>query len=99
MSETFRNTTFLTAIRNAGFVCYELLRVYGGIDSSAKWTATCTEMHAYTVSVASSGTLHVEPMLQYFDGLGPRPSRQELDPSSVLEPHLEPQPLLPQQRR
>ena len=57
MSETFRNTTFLIAIRDAGFVCNELLRVYGGIDASAKWMATCSEMHAYTVSVASTGTL------------------------------------------
>jgi len=35
MSETFRNTTFLIAIRDAGFVCNELLRVYGGMDESA----------------------------------------------------------------
>ena len=69
MSETFRNTTFLIAIRDSGFVCNELLRVYGGIDTSAKWMATCSEMHAYTVSVASTGTLQVEPMLQYFDGV------------------------------
>jgi hypothetical protein len=96
MSETFRNTTFVTAIRDAGFVCYELLRAYGGMDGSAKWMATCSEMHAYTVSVASNGTLHVAPMLQYFDGMAsPRIIRQDLEPS-LLEPRLEPQPLAPQ---
>jgi len=83
MSETFRNTTFLIAIRDSGFVCNELLRVYGGIDASAKWMATCSEMHAYTVSVASTGTLQVAPMLQYFDGLAPQIIRQDLEPSSV----------------
>jgi hypothetical protein len=71
MSETFRNTTFLIAIRDAGFVCNELLRVYGGVDSSAKWMATCSEMLAYTVAVARDGTLRVEPFLQYFDGVAP----------------------------
>ena len=71
MSETFRNTTFVIAIRDAGYVCNELLRVYGGIDDSGKWTATCSEMLSYTVAVASNDTLRVEPMLQYFDGLSP----------------------------
>jgi hypothetical protein len=99
MSETFRNTTFVTAIRDAGFVCYELLRVYGGMDASAKWMATCSEMHAYTISVASNGALQVAPMLQYFDGMAPRIIRQDLEPSSVLEPRLELQPLPPQPQR
>ena len=71
MSETFRNTSFLIAIRDAGYTCNELLRVYGGIDDSGKWTATCSEMLAYTVGVMANGTLHVEPMMQYFDGLAP----------------------------
>ena len=74
MSETFRNTTFLISIRDAGYTCNELLRVYGGVDDSGKWTATCSEMLSYTVSVAGSGSLHVEPMLQYFDGNGPSPA-------------------------
>ena len=81
MSETFRNSTFLIAIRDAGFVCNELLRVYGGIDDSGKWTATCSEMLAYTVSVAGGGTLHVEPMLQYFDRLVPVIRDQGADPA------------------
>jgi len=98
MSETFRNTTFLIAIRDSGFVCNELLRVYGGIDASAKWMATCSEMHAYTVSVASTGTLQVAPILQYFDGLAPRIIQQDLEPSSVPEPRLDQRRLPPQQR-
>jgi len=74
MSETFRNTTFLISIRDAGYVCNVLLRVYGGVDDSGKWTATCSEMLSYTVSVAATGTLHVEPLLQYFDGNSPLPA-------------------------
>jgi hypothetical protein len=100
MSETFRNTTFLIAIRDAGFVCNELLRVYGGIDDSAKWMATCSEMHAYTLSVESSGALRVEPFLQYFDGLTPRISDRDFDTPSqpALPPGVEPQLLEPQPR-
>jgi hypothetical protein len=79
MSETFRNTTFLIAIRDAGFVCNQLLRVYGGVDDSAKWMVTCSEMLAYTVGVASDGTLHTEPFQQYFDGVGPRVIEQRFD--------------------
>ena len=71
MSETFRNTTFLIAIRDSGFVCNELLRAVGGLDGSTKWVATCSGMLAYTVGVAGNGTLRVEPMMQYFDGTSP----------------------------
>jgi hypothetical protein len=99
MSETFRNTTFLIAIRDSGFVCNELLRVYGGLDASAKWMATCSEMHAYTLSVASTGTLRVAPLLQYFDGVGTRIIRQDFEPSSIPEPGLELQQLPPQQQQ
>lgn len=86
MSETFRNTTFLIAIRDSGFVCNELLRVYGGIDASAKWMATCSEMYAYTVGVASTGTLHVEPALQYSDGQWRQPIQRFDDSTLVLPP-------------
>jgi hypothetical protein len=85
MSETFRNTTFVIAIRDAGYVCNELLRVYGGIDDSGKWTATCSEMLAYTVAVAGNGALHVEPMMQYFDAPTPAPIRND-QPVPVLPP-------------
>jgi len=91
MSETFRNSTFVIAIRDAGYVCNELLRVYGGIDDSGKWTATCSEMMSYTVAVASNGTLRVEPMLQYFDGLSPAIiDRQNIVPAPPPPPRTPP---------
>src|SRR5262245_48379995 len=93
MSETFRNTSFLIAIRDSGYVCNELLRVYGGVDDSGKWTATCSEMLAYTVGVTSNGALRVEPMMQYFDGLTPA---VELDKRNIVP--AQPLPRLPPQR-
>lgn len=83
MSETFRNSTFLIAIREAGFVCHNLLRVYGGLDDSGKWTATCSEMLAYTVTVAGDGALRVDPMLQYFDGVLQRINFQQFERSPL----------------
>lgn len=92
MSETFRNSTFLIAIRDAGFVCNELLRVSGGLDGSSKWMATCSETMAYTIGVASNGTLDVDPFLQYLDGLAPRVIEHEFEPLPEPLPDLPPQP-------
>jgi hypothetical protein len=94
MSETFRNTTFLIAIRDSGFVCRELLGVYGGVNDSMTWTATCSELLAYTVRVASTGNLHVEPMLEHSDSVTPT-VQQDFgnDPVRVLPPRqLQPEP-------
>ena len=76
MSETYRNTTFVIAIRDAGYTCNQLLRVYG-IDDSGKWTVTCTELLGYTIGVAGNGTLRVDPMMPYFDGVAPRIIQQD----------------------
>jgi hypothetical protein len=84
MSETFRNSTFLIAIRDAGYVCNELLRVYGGFDESGKWTATCSAMLAYTVGVAGNGALRVEPMNVYWDGVTRPVNQQSTEPLQPL---------------
>ena len=94
MSETFRNTTFLIAIRGGGFVCNELLGAYGGVNNSTTWTVTCSELLANTVSVASSGELHVEPMLQHLDLIGPSVTPLEPGGDRALPPQR-----LPPQRR
>lgn len=79
MSETYRNTTFLIAIRAAGFVCHDLESVYGGVNSSTTWTAHCRDMLAYTVGIGSSGALFVEPMMPHLDST-PRPLQREGEP-------------------
>lgn len=67
LSETYRATTFLTAIRAAGYVCYELTGVYGGLNDSATWTVNCADMLAYTIRVDAGGGLVIEPTAQYLD--------------------------------
>ncbi len=94
LSETYRNTTFLIAIRDAGFVCNDLLDVYGGVNDSTAWTATCSEMLAYSVKVASSGALQIDPMLQHLDSVfwgAPR------EPGRA--PGRDPMPILPAPNR
>jgi len=87
LSETYRNTTFLIAIRDSGYVCPELLGVYGGVNDSGTWTATCSQMLAYTVRVASTGALRIEPMLQHVDSITPQPEQRfEPDGERVLPP-------------
>lgn len=99
MSETYRNTTFVIAIRDAGYVCHELLGVHGGVDSALAWTAACSDMLAYTVRVADSGSLTVEPLASYLDGVAPgaEQPRQRLDQQRQFQ---QPQPIpLPEPRR
>jgi hypothetical protein len=94
LSETYRNTTFVIAIRDAGYTCNELLRVYG-IDDSGKWTVTCTELLAYTIGVTGMGELRVEPMPPYFDGLAPEVNQNQTivpAPPPRLPPQTSPQP-------
>ena len=85
MSETFRNTTFLIAIRDSGFVCNELRNVYGGVNDSMTWTATCSDLLAYTVRIANAGNLQVEPMLEHSDSVVPN-VQQRFDDGPTLVP-------------
>jgi hypothetical protein len=96
MSETYRNTTFVIAIREAGYICHQLLGVHGGVDDAMAWTAACSDMFAYTVRIASSGALAVEPLATYFDGVGPtrdtiQTPRQLQDQLQQLQPAPPPQ--------
>ena len=92
MSETYRNTTFVIAIRDAGYACNELLRVHGGFEESGKWLATCSQMLAYTVGVAGNGTLRVEPMNVYWDGVTRPVIQQSTEPVQPLRDSI---PVLP----
>jgi hypothetical protein len=70
-SETFRNTTFVVAIRGAGFFCDDVADVYQGDTGSGTWRVSCRDMRAYTIGVGDDGALGVEPVLHLFDA--PRP--------------------------
>ena len=73
MSETFRNTTLLIAIRQAGFVCEHMLGAERGAEDVAAWRVRCSDAVAYLVGVDAAGNLNVGPMT-YGDGLRTSPS-------------------------
>jgi hypothetical protein len=64
-SPTFRNTTLLVAIRDAGFVCADLIDAAQSGDELAGWRVSCRDALAYSVAVDRSGNLVVEPMPQW----------------------------------
>ena len=97
MSPTFRNTTFLIEIRDAGYACEDVVAAHR--TTSDVWLASCRDLHGYTISVDESGALAVAPIPHYFDGIGPMPIQREdrfrldRDPSTLLP--QTPQPLPP----
>lgn len=68
MSESVRNSTFVIAIRAAGFMCEDVVDVYAAADAPA-WRARCRDSRAYFVRVADAGELAVEPTLDFFDSV------------------------------
>jgi hypothetical protein len=73
MSETFRNTTLLIAIRDGGFVCEDVIDAIQTAVDAAAWLARCRDLHAYQVGVDERGALYAEPVVEYFDQLAPQP--------------------------
>ena len=70
MSETFRNTSFLVAIRDAGFVCDAVVAAQQtDVDV---WMARCREVGtSYKIDVSETDELVVRPVESYIDGVNP----------------------------
>jgi hypothetical protein len=83
MSETFRNTSLLIAIRDAGFVCDEVLAAHRtGADL---WTARCRDLGGYAIDASTPDEFVVRPIVSYFDGLTPAPRDRSLDRDTPLQ--------------
>jgi hypothetical protein len=70
MSETFRHSTLLVAIRDAGFVCDDV--VAASRTGEGLWIASCRDMRGYKITASGSEALVVEPIAHYFDNVDPR---------------------------
>jgi hypothetical protein len=77
MSQTFRNDTFLIAIRRAGYYCDEVVSATESADGA--WVATCAGKGGYTIGVRAVDRFEVRPVVHYFDGVN-RVVRRELPP-------------------
>jgi hypothetical protein len=70
MSETYRNTTFLIAIRDAGFVCDAVVAAHQ--TDADIWMGSCRDVgSSYKIDVGDNNELYVRPVAGYFDGLAP----------------------------
>ena len=70
VSVTFRNTTFLIAIRDAGFVCDEVVAAHQ--TDADIWMARCRDVGSgYKIDVSETGELFVRPVAGYIDALAP----------------------------
>jgi hypothetical protein len=62
MSSSFRNETFLVAIRDAGYRCVHFLEVIPrDLSDSGFWLMRCDDYRSYLVGVDDVGELVVEP--------------------------------------
>ena len=71
MSQTFRNSTLLVAIRGAGFYCDDVVSADETADGV--WVASCANRLGYTLSVVEN-QFNVCPVAHYFDSVGPPPT-------------------------
>lgn len=69
MSPSFRNSTLLIAIRDAGFYCDEVVTAQEIGDGL--WVATCPGMLGYRLSAHERTRFDVAPIARYFDSPGP----------------------------
>jgi hypothetical protein len=73
MSESFRDGVLLSAIRDAGYLCYTLLSSRMSGDDHPIWAVRCDDVLAYLVGIDVSGKLVVEPLLLGDFGIDARP--------------------------
>lgn len=71
-SSTYRNTTLLVAIRDAGFVCDRVVEAMQAGDALSGWRVDCGPTLAYSVVVGEAGELDVTPLPDW-EGIAPRP--------------------------
>jgi hypothetical protein len=67
MSQSFRHTTFLTAIRRVGFYCDDVVEAHESAEGL--WVASCRDLGGYTVSVGGVDVVRVEPIAHNVDAV------------------------------
>jgi hypothetical protein len=82
MPESYRNTTFLIAIRDAGFTCTNVIGVARGGGEVGAWRVGCDGAMAYWLGVDEAGRLVINPVA-YGDSIGPQ---LPLEPAPVPVP-------------
>lgn len=89
VSESFRNSALLIAIRENGFPCSDLTSAAQGADPLRGWHVTCRGALTYLVAVGASGQLMVEPV-PVGDNLGLGRPPESLSPQQLPNQRLIP---------
>lgn len=96
MSESYRSTTILTAIRDAGLMCTNMTRIRDAGPGIPAWWVGCEDGLAYWVGVDADGRLAID-LSPYNDQIAPRVIQREGDVGTPLAPGPGPDRLLPVQ--
>jgi hypothetical protein len=67
MSQSFRHSTLLTAIRRAGFYCDEVVEAHESAEDV--WLASCRDLKGFTVSAHGINAVRVEPIAHNVDSV------------------------------
>jgi hypothetical protein len=65
-SPIYRNVSLMAVIREAGYVCTDILSSAAGDDALAAWRVSCEAARAYLIAEDGAGGLRVEP-IAYFE--------------------------------
>jgi hypothetical protein len=96
MSESYRSTTILGAIRDGGFTCSNMTRIRDAAPGVPAWWVTCEDGLSYWVGVGPDGRLAID-LSPYNDLIGPRVPPSRGDEVSPLVPNPGPERLTPVQ--
>jgi hypothetical protein len=80
-----RNALLLQAIRDAGYLCDEIIDVTAPADTATGWRVLCKDMLVYLASLDASDVLHIEP-IAYGDPARAPISRNPDDEAETLRP-------------
>jgi len=67
MSQSFRHSTFLVAIRAAGFYCDDVIESRESVEDV--WVASCRDLGGYKINVRGTESVHVEPIPHNVDAV------------------------------
>src|SRR5687767_3438955 len=80
-----RDALLLQAIRDAGYLCEQIVDVTSPVEIATGWRVLCRDMLVYVASLDTSDAVHIEP-IAYGDPVTPVIGRTPDDGGETLVP-------------